>query len=289
MNNFDGLKLFICCHKLCEVPAHPFFIPIQVGAALAESRFPNFCFDDIGENISAQNPAYCELTAQYWAWKNVRTDYVGFFHYRRYLYPDFKTKCVYSVRKKPALHLLKQLGYDDFPRIIAQHDMILPRGENMYMSVEEHYANAPWHHRRDLDLVKKIVREKHPQMEQAMEQYLSGTVCYFGNIYIMRWSTFCEYCAWLFPIMKEFDQRADVSHYSEQERRVDGYLAERLLGIYYTYHRHSLKTMELPRVHFYSGKDYFRHRLQNAILPPGSWRRSAVKKLRGWSLHGRAN
>lgn len=289
MSSSDRIKLFVCCHQLCEVPSYPLLVPIQVGTALAENRFPNFCCDDIGENISNQNPAYCELTAQYWAWKNVKADYVGFFHYRRYLYPDFSTKRVYSVRKRPDIRMLERMGYDDFAQIIERHDMILPRGENMYVSVEEHYANAPWHHRQDMDLIQKIVRELHPEMGQAMEQYLAGTVCYFGNIYIMRWGTFCEYCAWLFPILKEFDRRADVSHYSGQERRVDGYLAERLLGVYYTYRRHSLKALELPRVHFYSGKDFLPRWLLNAVLPPGSWRRSAVKRLRGRGLHGRSN
>lgn len=41
--------------------------------------------DDEGDNISERNKTYCELTAQYWAWKNEEADYYGFFHYRRYL------------------------------------------------------------------------------------------------------------------------------------------------------------------------------------------------------------
>ncbi len=86
------IKLFVCCHRPEKVPKHPLLYPIQVGAALSEVRFPEFLYDDTGENISEKNRSYCELTAQYWAWKNVRADYYGFFHYRRYLYPDTKAK-----------------------------------------------------------------------------------------------------------------------------------------------------------------------------------------------------
>lgn len=53
-------------------------------AALADHRFKGMQHDDEGENISYKNPYYCELTAQYWAWKNLDADYYGLFHYRRY-------------------------------------------------------------------------------------------------------------------------------------------------------------------------------------------------------------
>ena len=46
--------------------------------------FKETLHDNDGENISSKNPMYCELTAQYWAWKNADADYYGFCHYRRY-------------------------------------------------------------------------------------------------------------------------------------------------------------------------------------------------------------
>ncbi len=83
------VALYVACHRAFSLPAHRLLCPIQVGASVAKSRFPGFLQDDTGEHISLQNPRYCELTAQYWAWKNdEKSDYLGFFHYRRFLYPD---------------------------------------------------------------------------------------------------------------------------------------------------------------------------------------------------------
>lgn len=275
-----NIRLFVCCHQPVRVPEHPLLVPLQVGAALAEERFPAFLQDDIGKNISAKNRSYCELTAQYWAWKNVEADYSGFFHYRRYLYPDVKAKRPYRIEREPTPALLDKLGYNKFADLIRQYDLILPKGENMYIPVREHYAHASFHHGRDLTLAEQIVLNQCPEMEKVVEEYLSGTACYFGNIYIMKRQVFQDYCTWLFSILEEFDRRVDASGYSVPEQRVDGYLAERLLGIYASHQRERLNVLELPRVHFHSGSELVRRRLLNAVLPPGSRRRAAVKRWR---------
>lgn len=274
------IKLFVCCHQPVSVPEHPLLVPIQVGAALADSHFSGFLHDDTGDNISCKNRAYCELTAQYWAWKNIQVDYYGFFHYRRYLYPNVNSKLPYRIEREPSRPLLDKLGYDRFADLIQQYDLILPKGENMYVPVREHYAGAPFQHLKDLELVEQIVGERHPEIGKVVEEYLSGTVCYFGNIFIMKQQVFQDYCAWLFPILEELDRRTDTSGYSRQEQRVDGYLAERLLGAYATYHR-ELNTLELPRVHFIENPaKRVKKQAINFVLPPGSVRRSRIKRLK---------
>lgn len=284
------IKLFVCCHQPTAVPEHPLLIPIQAGAALAEERFPGFLYDDIGDNISNKNRSYCELTAQYWAWKNITVDYYGFFHYRRYLYPDQSAKRPYCIKREPSVRLLDKLGYAQFAELISQHDLILPKSENMYIPVREHYAKAPFHRQKDLMLIEQIIREHYPEYEMALEEHFSDTFCYFGNIFIMGRDVFQDYCGWLFPILEEFDRRADTSGYSQQEQRVDGYLAERLLGVYITRMRRelSVRILELPRVHMEPmGMSNLRKQLLYYGLPPGSNRRAIVKKcvtmLRKWS------
>ena len=275
-----NIKLFVCCHQKACVPEHPLLVPIQVGTALTGERFDGWFHDDTGENISAKNRAYCELTAQYWAWKNCGADYYGFFHYRRYLYPDAHAKRPYRIERTPDEQTLKKLGYPAFSALIEQYDLILPKAENMYRTVREHYDSAPHHHAKDLELAETIVRERSPEIAAALTDYLSGTMHYFGNIFIMHSALFREYCAWLFPVLEEFDRRADLTGYGPQEKRVDGYLAERLLGGWYFYRRERLKTLELPRVHFHTGREYAARRILNAALPPGTRRRALIKRLK---------
>lgn len=275
------IRLMISCHQMAAVPRLPFLTPVQVGAALSAEDFPGFLQDDTGENISHKNRSYCELTAQYWAWKNLKAEYYGFFHYRRYLYPDREAKKPYRIEGAATPALLDRLGYERFPQLIPQYDLILPKGEDMHLPVREHYARAPFHHKKDLALMERLIGEQSPAYIPAMEEYLSGTVCYFGNIFIARQAVFSDYCGWLFPLLEEFDRQADLTGYGPQEQRVDGYLAERLLGIWATAHR-DLRQLELPRVHFIEdAKERRRKQMVNFLLPPGSLRRSMVKRLKG--------
>ena len=276
------IKIFVCCHQKGQhVPEHNLLYPIQVGTALSRERFDGFLYDDTGENISILNRSYCELTAQYWAWKNIRADYYGFFHYRRYLYPNVAAKHPYRIEGELSEQLLTQLGYNDFGPQIEAYDCIVPKGENMYLSVRDHYATAPFHHGRDLCLIEEIILQNYPDYGEAMERYFSGSICYFGNIYIMKHTVFHEYCAWLFSILAKFDQQADCSGYGTQERRVDGYLAERLLGVFVAYQSERLRILELPRLHIVPAfKDRLSKKAVALLLPPGSRRRSIVKKMK---------
>ena len=75
-----NIKILISCHKEAPHPQSDVFLPVQVGAANAARRFEGMQPDDEGENISDRNFTFCELTAQYWAWKNLDADYYGLCH-----------------------------------------------------------------------------------------------------------------------------------------------------------------------------------------------------------------
>jgi hypothetical protein len=120
------IKVIIAAHKFCCIPETGCYLPLHVGRAGIEDI--GFKGDDTGENISARNDMYSELTGLYWAWKNMDCDYLGLVHYRRYFcgkdkklfLPDedlrelAKTGDVF-VPKKPLLYFDAQISLFRLP------------------------------------------------------------------------------------------------------------------------------------------------------------------------------
>lgn len=70
-------------HKEYQFPKDALYTPIQVNAQ--KNKDLGYLKDNEGDNISFKNNNYCELTAMYWAWKNLSCDIIGINHYRRIL------------------------------------------------------------------------------------------------------------------------------------------------------------------------------------------------------------
>lgn len=255
------IKIYVPCHQKSYVPESNIMIPIQAGAALLGERFEHMLHDDEGDNISEKNRMYCELTAQYWVWKNQSSDYVGFFHYRRYfnfspiqLNEDGWENIEY---KEPLNeHILSELNIDDtkMAALISNYDVIVPKKRRLpgRETIQLQYAHAEGQHIKDLKCVLEVAAEKYPEYRNSIDEYLQSKEAYECNMFIMRRSLFEEYAAWLFDILFEAEKRSDYSDYNETELRALAYIGERLFGIWYVHNKkqNSWKTLELQRTLF---------------------------------------
>lgn len=263
--SLPDIKIFVSCHKECFTPEQKFLYPIQVGTINAKKRFEGMLHDDEGENISEKNPMYCELTAQYWAWKNAEADYYGFFHYRRYMsFSDEKFE-ENNFSDVPIKYLddsvYKKLCLDEetMSRKIMQYDVIattaveLKKLNRTLKSNYYQYEITPYQYAEDLDVMLDIIKEKYPEMYQSAYEYLhNSTIGYYCNMFIMKKELFKEYSEWLFTILEEHEKRRDYSNYDIDGYRVSGYLGERLFGIYYDFLKKQgkYKCCELQRTLF---------------------------------------
>ena len=264
-NDQKELRIFVSCHKEVELFDSEILQPVQVGASNSAWRFPWALQDDAGESISDLNPMYCELTAQYWAWKNVDCERYGFCHYRRYFNfanEEFKENPfgeIIESRIDPMTQERFGLVDDNILKEIKDYDIVTTKFQDLrrfpgkFSTPLEHWHSAPNLHDKDLDSMVEILKEMHPDYSQACDAYLNGHKTCFCNMFVMTKEIFNDYCPWLFGILEEFCKRADFTNYSNEALRTAGHLAERLLNIYILKHKMddtNWKHKQVQCVHF---------------------------------------
>ena len=204
------------------MPEDDVYLPIHVGRAGKADL--GYVGDNTGDNISSKNTNYCELTGLYWAWKNLKCDYIGLCHYRRY----FAHTVSGSDMEKKKLAILQRTDYE---KLLKQYDVILPKQRNYFIeTVRSQYEHA--HNKNDLALTEQIVAELYPEYSEAFCKVMGGTKLHIFNMFVMKKEKFDEYCQWLFTILFELEKRIDISSYSQYEARVFGFLSERLLNVW---------------------------------------------------------
>jgi len=215
-------KIVIAAHKMFVPPNNGIYLPLQVGADGKESI--GLSRDDTGDNISAKNNGFCELTGLYWAWKNLSADAIGLCHYRRYF--------------KASPEIIESM--------LKNTECILPKPRNYFIETTySQYAHA--HHAIDLDRTREIIAERHPDNLAAFDAAMRSTKGHRFNMLIMKRPLLDSYCSWLFDILFELERRLDVSTYSEYDRRVFGFVGERLLDVWIR--ANGIRYAELPVLH----------------------------------------
>ena len=228
----SNIKVFICAHKGVPLPQHPYFLPIQAGAALHD-HINGYQPDDEGDNISIKNPHFCELTCHYWAWKNLKNvDIVGLNHYRRYF--DFQKKWPqFSADKRFVTieEFLKQdYKFPDLDNILSEYDIILPVARHWRVSNTQQYGN--YHIAKDWEMLRQIIKERSPQYIPAFEKTMDHSNKAVGyNMFITHWKYFEDYSEWLFDILFEVERRVPPIDDPIQSR-IYGYMSERLINVF---------------------------------------------------------
>ena len=239
--------------------------PVRCGAVYDDRKGLSILGDNTGNNISERRNTFCELTVQYWAWKNEDADYYGLFHYRRFFnfsghyYPEDGWGNVIDECINDETAQIYGINDDRMRSVIEKYDVIVPAKKNVThfpsspKSVWDHWCLAPDLHEEDLRVLLNVIAKLQPDYYQIAKKYLKGKYAYFCAMHIMKKELFQSYCEWLYPILFELEQEIDISTYTVEGQRTVGHLAERLLGIYIFYLQETqpqLRIKELQTVLF---------------------------------------
>jgi lipopolysaccharide biosynthesis glycosyltransferase len=237
------ISIYIAYHKRSHILRSEILTPLQIGSAKKIDGIE--LRDNSGDNISLKNDFYCELTAQYWAWKNDHdSDYIGLMHYRRvFSFLDDqieKNICKFGYIEEANFNLdfKKNYGLDDetIQKVVFQNDIILPDLWSVKnvdcLTLYEHYNLSDNLLIKDLDELRKVLLKYNPDYIPYFDSVLDGHEAYFTNMIICRKEIFHKYSEWLFGILGKLEQITDRSLYTKEENRVFGHLSERLLTVW---------------------------------------------------------
>lgn len=210
--------ILVASHKPDKVYQDNVYTPIHVGRAISkyQEEMDWMIGDDTGDNISKKNPNYCELTAQYWAWKNLKdVQYIGLCHYRRY----FET----------------QITNENIDKLLGKkYDVILPRPIIVRHTVGSRLIQASC--LEDTYIFMHVLKKLYPDYVKTAIRYLNGNKVIAFNMFVMPKHLFDQYAQWEFSILAEMEKHVHLSGYSRM-RRIYGYIAEVLLPVYSIHHK----------------------------------------------------
>ena len=299
------IKIMISYHTLrCPRIASDILVPVQTGSALTAHLFQGMQYDNDGENISAQNPKYNELSALYWGWKNQdklgNPDFMGLMHDRRHFIfnqqmpipnkqvtwlPSSSVYMFPPIGKQYLAYLTTQSIRQYFP---AYDVMVLKPYDNVpytgHEDMRDYFLHSSEMTYEIFDIWADTVKKLYPEYTEELARFSKGTIRYLCNMLVMRKDLFNKYCAFLFSILQAVDKQIDSSHFSPDKLRFLGYLGEFTLSIFMMKLRKNpqVRIIEMNGVFFMPEDSREYHKLTKYKFGKtflwGKWRKKYQKK-----------
>lgn len=245
--------------------------PVYCGSVYKENEWnKNIIGDNTGDNISEKRMSFCELTVQYWAWKNIKADYYGLCHYRRFL---AFTEDGHSYRNEQnQIYLLNLNDYNINKYFIANvnkiekycknYAAIIPEpadikkitsfGKRFDTVLELWQAHDKYFFdKRVLEFLIDNIKKYKPHYYKYAVEYLNSNKHRGYNCYILKKELFNELCEFQFPILFKIEKDLSKSKFLNRYPRTIGYLGEILYGIFiYSLIKNNIKIKEVPLLIF---------------------------------------
>ena len=273
----SSIKIFVThiSNREDAVINNSLLVDVIAGADYQTKPIPEtWVTDNTGDNISKKNKSYCELSTQYWAWKNIEADYYGFCHYRRFLLlsdkkyesndpsgrgqifvKDLNTATVDKYHLDDETSMRNYIEKYDCILPQKQDLSILPTPTGMKKSVYKHFEahDRLFMNKNDLKTLLDVIAKLHPNYLEDAKNFLNGSKFWGYSCFILKKQYFMELCEFEFSVLEELEKQIDTTNYNQQQVRMPGFMGEILSGIYF-YHliknNTSLKIAETQLVYF---------------------------------------
>lgn len=211
------LCIIVVTHKDYKMPKEDIYLPVGVGPKKHMLTSVKVTDDNGNNTLASENEYYCELTALRWAEENLKANYIGMVHYRRYFGNRYDKKNV--LTEKNALKILKK------------QKIILPPKRRYISSVKKHYVNTLGSKKEQLalqlTLLSSVIKNETPKYWNAFNKVMNSHSAHMLNMFIMSHEDFEAYTEWLFSILFSLDIK--LKENNVKFKRCMGALSEFLL------------------------------------------------------------
>jgi hypothetical protein len=257
------MPIYIVSHLRLKRTFDKDFRVIYVGPLSDPSSPDDFAVTDAiqSPHMADKNKSFCELTALY-QMLNLhapsKDELIGLVHYRRPFVqgPKWLCRIIRTTQKSKftrgisnALLANYTLTQSKAAVLLKDHDVIVPVPVHLKTSVEERYMQM--HVASDWEKLKRIIEVQQPDYLAAFEQLANGRSMYLYNMFVGRTELMHRYAKWLFPILESLETQIDISDRDTFQKRVFGFLAERLFNVFLIKHT-ELKVLHLPVVQLFN-------------------------------------
>ena len=252
------LNIFIATHKdFQNYRYNPVYKIIANDPSQLKNKYNlEVIYCDLHNEIKDMDNAYAEMSRIYHIYNLYKTGkmsskYIGFNHYRRYF---------------PFLD-----NIPDLDEIFLNYDIIVGFMLDMNeKSLRDIYCY--FHICKNYDEMINVIKDIKPEYYKTAIEVSNNNILYGKNMFIMKKKDFINYGKFMFDVLFEFDRRHnfktmdDIYNYvtnyygkpNEIQKRIQGYLSERLSTIFYY---HYFKNSRIKVLNFVNG---------NQIVPKNS-------------------
>ncbi|MGX2986770.1 DUF4422 domain-containing protein, partial [Ursidibacter sp. B-7004-1] len=113
-------------------------------------------------------------------------------------------------------------------------------------TIYSHYKNA--HFIKDIEITRDLISEKYSSYLPYFDIVMNGKKLHLYNMFVMNKENTKAYCEWLFPILFELENKIDITSYNIYQKRVFGFIAERLFNVWILRNNISIKEVNVVNI-----------------------------------------
>ncbi|MBQ6904387.1 MAG: DUF4422 domain-containing protein, partial [Lachnospiraceae bacterium] len=191
--------------------------------------------DKTEPSIAHLNHRINECTGLYWIWKHTEADVIGLVHYRRYFYSMHEDV--------PAATLVER---EEICSCLDDYDILLPKLNAFALPLSVQITTGLDRAECDhaMQVFRRLIGERQPAYLTSFDRVMEGHCFYPLNMLITRRDIFDRYCEWLFSFLIDAATELDLDSYKDNNRRIAGFFAERMLTVWLT--KQELRIKEIP-------------------------------------------